>query len=255
MSAVVGRSSSIQSVPPTIWPDDILPEQVAAVESSKKYSEWYNVMIMQHKHNNIHIDSITVRNIYWFGPPSKCIVGFVFVDVNAYDPNRIVDGTDATHPKLAGACFIRGHSVATLVFLRDPNTKYTRILAVEQWRTPGAGVYTEACAGMMDEDGNFKCVALKEVAEELNLKLDSDSVHELGTIAPSIGGCDEHVVLFYTEMEMSESQIKKLEGTFGGDGNAEHTHLILIPATYAAVKTTCDPKLIAAYSMWEHRND
>ena len=103
-----------------------------------------------------------------------------------------------------------------LLVLVEETTKNKYLVLTEQFRTPAGRLMIECPAGMMDEEKNFSGVAAKEIEEEVGIKLRGEDLQELITIAPSIGGCDETVKIFYCEKEMSGEKIKEVEKHLGG---------------------------------------
>lgn len=61
----------------------------------------------------------------------------------------------------------------------------------------------EIPAGMIDEDGNFKGVAAKELEEETGIKIELKELVDLGSIFPSSGGCDEEIFLYAINKTLS----------------------------------------------------
>ena len=97
--------------------------------------------------------------------------------------------------------FLRGPSVAILLIVNK------KILLVEQYRVPAQSTILEAPAGMLDESGDFVGTAALEIQEETSIKLTKDKLKSLGSFYPSVGGCDEEVIMFYSQIELPEEEM------------------------------------------------
>ena len=164
--------------------------------------------------------SVQILEITPFG---KIVNNKGFIYINA----QVVNDKE-----LPGIALIRGNSVAALVLLvneLDHDDVY--VLTVIQPRVPGGVTeYEEMISGMTDGD-TFQSALQKEVYEETCSNGKSDGIdlskhkcEQLGTIHPSIGGCDEMVQLSLITINCSVEQIREYEGKF--TGNVEESETI-----------------------------
>ena len=152
----------------------------------------------------IRLEKIEIRDIYMFGPN----VGFIFMHCTLYE--RI---TGSLIP--SGAVFVRGGAVGILVIVECEEQKYA--LLTQQIRVPGGHDFVEVIAGMLDENGDPKGVAVKELYEESGITIKADDLIEVSTMYPSIGGCDEAIICYNTKLlKMDIDRLKKIQSkTFG----------------------------------------
>lgn len=133
-------------------------------------------------------------------------IGFVLADAEVYNEGGL---------RLPGVAFLRGGSVAVLLELICGGQKY--VVTTVQARIPAASAaYEEIPAGMMDDAGNFFGVAAKEIEEEVGIKINPEDLHELGSMDPSIGGCDEQIRLFRAELEIGPEHLERLRSSLTG---------------------------------------
>lgn len=159
---------------------------------------------------------VEVRDVFFFRGDT---LGFLIMNCEVYDLKDFEEKTknpDAKVPRLPGYVFIRGDAVSVLFILIEEKTKTKYVILTEQFRTPAGRPMIECPAGMMDEERNFTGVAAKEIEEEVGIKVKGEDLQELITIAPSPGGCDENVKIFYYEKEVSEEKMRELEKHLGG---------------------------------------
>jgi 8-oxo-dGTP pyrophosphatase MutT (NUDIX family) len=133
-------------------------------------------------------------------------LGFVLVDAEVYNEGGL---------RLPGVAFLRGGSVAILLELICAHRHY--IVTTVQARIPGSSAaYEEIPAGMMDGDMNFRGVAANEIAEEVGITIEPYELITLGTMEPSIGGCDEEIRLFQVKQEITPEHLDRLRGSLTG---------------------------------------
>jgi len=120
--------------------------------------------------------------------------------------------------QIPGFAFLRGDSVAILPILRateDPTNEF--VLMTSQHRVPvGNPATIEVPAGMMDGKGTFAGTAAKEIFEETSLVFGEADLEEIGTMDPSVGGCDESIRLFRGIKRMPLDEIVALQGRSTG---------------------------------------
>jgi len=105
---------------------------------------------------------------------------------------------------------------------------------------------------MLDESGDFSGVAAKEIEEETSIKIHKKDLIELDTFRPSIGGCDEEIILFYTNISLPEKEIEELKKKLHGD-SSEAIMLIFEKFTISNILSTKDSKLICASFMYQSK--
>jgi nudix-type nucleoside diphosphatase (YffH/AdpP family) len=95
-------------------------------------------------------------------------------------------------------CFVRGDSVAALIFNRDT----AKILLTNQFRAPtyrnGDGWITEVLAGSVEKGEPFEEALRREILEEVGYRV-GDLTH-IYTFYVSPGGTSERIALYYAEV-------------------------------------------------------
>ena len=194
--------------------------------------------------SEVDVKRIRVVDVDFFGPN----VGFLKINCDVF---RKSDGSF-----VPGISFIRGGSVAILVLVKVPELKQNYFLMTEQIRFPVGRYCTEAPAGMLDEDGNFVGVAAKEIKEETGIVLERKSLHSLGSIFPSPGGCDEEIHLFWAEVQMSQAEFEEKEKrSYGAEDEGESIRLKFINTQdmQDELNKIGDVKAECAYRRWLNR--
>jgi hypothetical protein len=123
-----------------------------------------------------------------------------------------------------------------------------------QPRVPGSStMFEEIPAGMIDNSQNFGGVAAKELQEETGITINMSELQKIGEMYPSIGGCDEYIILYRVLKKMEPAQIKELQGKF--TGNLEENETITLKVRTVAdfenaLKTgqIQDAKAMSAYA-------
>ncbi|KAJ3275032.1 hypothetical protein HDV01_001538 [Terramyces sp. JEL0728] len=152
--------------------------------------------------SQIKINQIVIQDMDFFGPR----IGFIKFKVDM----AWLDGTP-----LPGIVFCRGDAVAILVILKSPDME--KVVMVQQPRVPiGSMGFLELPAGMLDDSNSFVGTAAQELKEETGLAIEHDELFHLNTLAPSPGGCDEYLGLYYVEKHMETKEILELEGKICG---------------------------------------
>ncbi|RID45563.1 hypothetical protein BRARA_I02286 [Brassica rapa] len=119
--------------------------------------------------------------------------------------------------KVPGIVFARGPAVAVLILLESDDDETYAVLT-EQVRVPTGKVVLELPAGMLDDDeGDFVGTAVREVEEEIGIKLKKEDMVDLTAfldpstghrIFPSPGGCDEEMSVFLYRLQVEQAVFK-----------------------------------------------
>lgn len=174
--------------------------------SSEKWKNWHEKVS-----NNFKINTIFIEKINFFGNR----VGFIKLYVDAINRNN---------KHLPGIVNLRGDSVSVLFIINYGNEKYAAL--VEQGRTPVGDYIFENPAGMMDEDNHVAGVAIKEVEEELGVKIESENLEKLGWAYTSPGGQDEKVTYYSHEITMSKEEMANLDNKVTGEDGSNEDILV-----------------------------
>ena len=220
------------TIPITASPH-ISPEVFSLTLECRKFKDWVENLNAE----ELVIRGIKILNVYMF----KKLVGFV---------DLVLDSSLKSHPdkKLPGYVFLRGHSVGILIIVNE-----TYMLLTKQFRVPLGNYSLETPAGMLDESGDFSGVAAKEIEEETSIKIKKEDLKELDTFRPSIGGCDEEIMLFYTEITLPEKEMEELKKKLHGD-SSEAILLKFEKFTINNILATKDSKLICACFMYQSKS-
>lgn len=126
-----------------------------------------------------------------------------------------------------GAAFLRGGAVAILTMIKDATSNNMYVVNTIQPRVPGSDAQCEEIpAGMIDSANNFAGVAAKEMQEETGMEIKKEELNKIGEMYPSIGGCDEFIILYRVIKEMDSAKIKELQGKLAG--NLEEDEVITL---------------------------
>ncbi|KAG7552842.1 NUDIX hydrolase domain [Arabidopsis thaliana x Arabidopsis arenosa] len=164
-----------------------------------------------------------------------------------------------TGQKVPGIVFARGPAVAVLILLESDGETYA--VLTEQVRVPTGKIVLELPAGMLDDDkGDFVGTAVREVEEEIGIKLKKEDMVDLTAfldpstgyrIFPSPGGCDEEMSVFLYRGQVEKETIRQLQGK--ETGLREHGEFIkvrLIP--YRELwRKTADAKVLMSIGLYE----
>ncbi|CAF2042738.1 unnamed protein product [Brassica napus] len=192
--------------------------------------------------------------------------------------------------KVPGIVFARGPAVAVLILLESDDGETYAVLT-EQVRVPTGKVVLELPAGMLDDDeGDFVGTAVREVEEEIGIKLKKEDMVDLTAfLDPSTGhrifpspvikaifssmsynvcviwlvvafslgvslvqgGCDEEMSVFLYRLQVEQETIKQLQGK--ETGLREHGEFIkvrLVP--YRELwRKTADAKVLMSIGLYE----
>ncbi len=135
------------------------------------------------------------------------------------------DGTDSEEVEREN--FYRGDSVAALVY--DANSE--QVLLVRQFRYPVYAVepdsawITEIVAGSMDDKEQPEETLIRELDEEVNLKISKKNLEYISTFYVSPGGTSERIFLYAVETDLEHVDVKQ-----GGlDEEAEDIKAVILP--------------------------
>jgi ADP-sugar diphosphatase len=222
---------------PLIKASHISDENLQAVINSAKFKDWANSLDVK----SIEIQQLQILNVFMFGK----IVGFV---------DLVLDATLSTSKnkvKIPGFVFLRGGAVAMLMVL---NKEF--IIVTKQFRVPAGKFLIEAPAGMLDESGDFKGVAAKEIEEECGIHINSKELKDLGYIHTSPGGSDEKLHIFSIDVTLADEELKNvLEKIHGEEHEGESIEIKLIKFNKKEILATNDAKLISAAFAYETLNN
>lgn len=215
----------------------ISDEVLKAVIECKKFKDFLASLDL----NSVAVEKVNILNVFMFGDK----VGFIDVTLDT------TLKTSKNKVKIPGYVFVRGGAVAMLVVL---NKEY--LIVTKQFRVPAGKFLIEAPAGMLDESGDFKGVAAKEIEEECGLHINTKDLKELGKIYSSPGGSDEEIQLFSIDVTLSDEQLKTiLDKIHGEEHEGEQIELKVIKFTKKAILETHDSKLISAAFSYETLNN
>lgn len=160
-----------------------------------------------------------------------------------------------------GIVLVRGNAVGVLVVLRCEGRPY--LLLVRQPRFPiGEQASLEIPAGILDWSGDYRKVALAELEEEAQIKVDESEIVDLTAFwhgegvngfAASCGLLDERIRLFLVEREVTEEELRAMDGreqTYTAEEEWIRTEVL--PYEEAARKFVDGKNLIALfmYERW-----
>lgn len=200
------------------YAEHITHEERQLIPNEPKMFNWIQEFCKNIDDKQIH--GIHVRLADWFGPKKAGRLGFI---------NMVVDVKNADGSFIPGITFIRGGTVAVLVTATITETKEEYYILTKQYRTPVGKAIHELPAGMLDGNGDFAGVAANELREEAGINIPSDKLQKIGHIYPSPGGCDEDIILYSCEVEMTQDQFlsKKIQ-RFGLTSEGEDIRLVFI---------------------------
>ena len=180
------------------------------------FIKWKESLETEINEKKVDIKSIMLHDVDMFGNK----IGFVKFSVDI----------SYQGVQLPGIVFCRGPSVAILILVKSENKDYA--VCTRQARIPvGSLDFLELPAGMMDDCNSFKGVAVQELKEECGININQSKLIPLNTpLAPSPGGCDEFIQLFYCEIEMNAKEINDMQKKlYGLQDHGERIRLTVIP--------------------------
>ncbi len=158
------------------------------------------------------------------------------------------DMSDKERRELPGIVFLRGDSVGFLIVLLCDEEEY--VVIVNQARPAiGMATYPELPAGMIDGDEHVHSAALREIEEEIGLKIDEKDLLNLSELFlegrwnklyPSPGACDEGISLFLVRQNISAEMLKTFaEKKTGLEKDGEHITLSIFKIGDVCAKVPC----------------
>lgn len=207
----VTTSDGLQSV-------KIVGQDVEAVIGCTQFINWFD----NFDHQKMLMELINVQSVDIFENHKV-----VFVKIAVYARDR------QTGRLLPGIVFLRGDAVTIFTLVVCKETGEIFVVLVRQPRIAmGCHAFLEAPAGMLDKDDGLTGRAIAEMAEETSLKIAATELIQLGTFAPSTGGCDEKITCFCVVKHLPQAAIAKiLNQTHGLANEFEQIHLNLLPVT------------------------
>jgi ADP-sugar diphosphatase len=197
--------------------------------------------------------------------PSFVLKGIEFQSVDKFGTGRIGfikfrASIERGGVRIPGIVLLRGPAVAVMLVITDESTGEEWTVLTEQPRVPTGRLLLEIPAGMADNDGNLKGVAIKELEEECGLVAKPDDLIDLvhlayGDSQPGIymspGLCDESLRLFLWKTSMSHDRLVELEGKLGGEDAHEQIMLRLVKFG-DAWKTAADAKSLSTLALYHY---
>jgi len=212
------------------------------------------------------LKSIEIQSVDYFSPTK---IGFIKLKA---------DIRNSENKALPGIAFLRGGSVAMLMVLRPVDSRDERwVVMTEQPRVPAGSLkFVEIPAGMLDDAGDFRGQAAKEIEEETGFKLPKHELIDLTKLAlsqskpegellmdetlqdamyPSPGGSDEYIHIFLWEKELNRQEIMDLRGRLTGT-RKQGEMITLRVCDYEELWKLCprDAKTLAAWALYEGLN-
>lgn len=198
--------------------------------------------------------------------PNYVVEAIEVTDLNRFGPRlgfskftaRVRDTVSGVY--VPGITLLRGDSVAVMVIIRCSDDPYMpkKLLLTKQFRTPVGKEVLELVAGMMDDSQQLKGKAIDELREESGIELDGKDLFNLTQwagmeegIMMSPGLLDEHIHLFFTEIELSREDILNLEDQehgVRGEGEVIRLHTIPLQDAYKIG----DAKLLSAVYLYQN---
>ncbi|KAL2321613.1 hypothetical protein Fmac_025992 [Flemingia macrophylla] len=220
-----------------------------AVESSL-FKQWLHNLQTENgilADGTMTLKQVLIQGVDMFGKH----IGFLKFNADIFDKE--------TGKMVPGIVFARGPAVAVLILLESEGETYA--VLTEQARVPVGRIILELPAGMLDDDkGDFVGTAVREVEEEIGIKLNVEDMVDLtafldtatgSKVFPSPGGCDEEISIFLYRGRVEKEIITQLQGK--ETGLREHGELIKVRVVpYNKLwRTTADCKVLVAVAMLE----
>ena len=208
----------------------ITPDIIGTCLSSLKFKKW-----LQSINSEITVTRIVIQSVDMFGSN----VGFIKLKADATFNGK----------PITGIVFIRGNSVAILVILVCGRDRW--VVWTKQPRFAiGSSCCLEIPAGMMDDENNFVGVAAKELAKETGIKITGEKLCPLGEMHPSPGGCDDKILLFSYDRNVSPEELASFQGKCTGNfKEGEMIALKIMP--YEETFDSTDAKAVCAIVRYE----
>ena len=194
--------------------ESVTNDMLKAVVASQKMREWCDAQVDE---GVVDTNKVTIHNVKFFGPVLPEKLGFVMLEGNAHEIS--------TGDKVMATCaFVRGGSVGVFVRARVVASDGAIVgdygVFTEQIRYPMGKKLIESCAGCVDaQTGDIKGVAMTELQEELGIIVNTEDVHDLGSIIPSGGGTYEKIDLYYLCITLTEEEFQEKKAKLFGIGD------------------------------------
>ncbi|KAF7134731.1 hypothetical protein RHSIM_Rhsim08G0184400 [Rhododendron simsii] len=218
-----------------------------AIESSL-FKQWLKNTEMGILANGaMSLTQVLIQGVDMFGKH----VGFLKFKADVIDKE--------TGKKVPGIVFARGPAVAVLILLESEGETF--VVLTEQVRVPVGRLVLELPAGMLDDDkGDFVGTAVREVEEEIGIRLNPKDMVDLTSfldpstgcrVFPSPGGCDEEISVFLYRGHVDKEVIVQLQGK--ETGLRERGELIVVHVVdYENLwRVTADAKTLVAIALYE----
>jgi ADP-sugar diphosphatase len=135
------------------------------------------------------------------------------------------------------------------------------VITIQPRLATGDRFFKEIPAGMLDGDGNFKGVVVKELKEELGIVVGKDELVHLTGLAGmeegvfmSPGGCDETIRIYGLVRHVTRDEMNEMNGKCtGAEDENEQIQLGIIPA--ADLIKLNDAKTLVGYSLYQRFRD
>jgi len=162
-----------------------------------------------------------------------------------------VEYLDEKKNKTSKVIFYRPDAVAVFLVLKDRNTKSKHVVLVEQVRVPAGQRLLEIPAGVVENDGEYTETAVREIEEEVTLKITKKNLRFLGLYYLSPGACPEKIALYFCELEFSGQEIGALEGRLAGlVEEGERIKVRIFPIEIFLGLGIRDAKTLLAYELY-----
>uniref|UniRef100_A0A1J3FZF1 Nudix hydrolase 14, chloroplastic n=1 Tax=Noccaea caerulescens TaxID=107243 RepID=A0A1J3FZF1_NOCCA len=193
------------------------------------------------------LKQVLIQGVDMFGKR----IGFLKFQADIFDKE--------TGHRVPGIVFARGPAVAVLILLESDSETYA--VLTEQVRVPTGKIVLELPAGMLDDDhGDFVGTAVREVEEEIGIKLKKEDMVDLTAfldsstghrVFPSPGGCDEEMSVFLYTRQVEVETIRELQGKETGlHEHGEFIKVRIIP--YRELwRKTADAKVLMSIGLYE----
>ena len=178
------------------------------------------------------MERFQIADLFFFGKKP----GFARIDVSIV--NKLGN-------KLPGAIFLRGSSVGILMLAKVDDD--ICVVLVRQPRVAVGKMTLEIPAGMMDEQACFKTQMLQESLEETGVRLNPESLIDLGEAYVSPGASDEIIKLYAV-------WIPNFCPPISFTGTHEEHIFVEFMLLEDALQTVRDGKFWMAYGMAKQRN-
>lgn len=196
------------------------------IRNFRPLNEWQRSITTGLLTEGATLDSVSIRDAYMFGPR----IGFMLMDVRMY-----MHGV-----QIPGAVFLRGTSIAVLMWYRHWTTGEVHVILVRQPRIATGRMMWEVPAGMADASGSLSGQMFKEIQEETGLTPNINDLKYHGAAHTSCGLLDEALGLY--SLQISPDSITPSKEI---RGNAAENEMITSVAAFPLdiARSTEDGKL------------